>query len=153
TLPAQRNVISANLGGPVFGHGVMISDDGTDDNQVLGNFIGTDRFGARNLGNDGSGVEIRSDASGNVIGGTAPRARNLIAFNRAAGVGVESGAGTTVRGNILRDNGGLGIDLGPAGVTLNDFGDADAGANGLQNFPLLRSAVNTGTDTTVQGTF
>jgi hypothetical protein len=150
TLLAQRNVIAASAGGPVFGHGILIADDGTDGNQVLGNFIGTDRFGYP-LGNAGSGVEIRGNASNNLIGGVAGGARNLIAFNGAAGVGVESGAGNTIRGNMIHDNGGLGIDLGPAGVTVNDPGDADTGANGLQNFPALTSVVNSGGSTTVQG--
>ena len=43
-------------------------------------------------------------------------------------------------GNSIHLNDGLGIDLGTAGVTPNDGpGDADNGANGLQNFPVISS--------------
>ena len=45
-----------------------------------------------------------------------------------------------IRENRIHSNGGIGIDLGTDGVTGNDAGDADAGPNNLQNFPVLISA-------------
>jgi hypothetical protein len=58
--------------------------------------------------------------------------------------------------NGIYTNGGLGIDLGgnaaPDGVTLNDGGDADVGANQLQNFPMLLTVTNSGGNVTLQGT-
>ena len=39
------------------------------------------------------------------------------------------------------------------GVTPNDPGDTDNGANSLQNFPILDSAVISNTNTTIDGTF
>jgi hypothetical protein len=49
----------------------------------------------------------------------------------------------------------LGIDLGNLGdgdgSTPNDPGDADEGANGLQNKPTIRSAVTSGSSTTLKG--
>ena len=42
--------------------------------------------------------------------------------------------------------------LRPSGVTPNDPGDGDTGANNLQNFPLIASAVSGGGATTIHGT-
>ena len=87
------------------------------------------------LGNGTSGVRIV--ASSTVVGGAAPGAANLIEFNVGAGVTVESGTGNSILSNSIDANGGLGIDLFPSGVTPNDPGDPDAGANNLQNFPSV----------------
>jgi hypothetical protein len=77
---------------------------------------------------------------------------NIIAHNGRSGVAVDSGRRVAIRSNIIFANGGLGIDLGPAGVTPNDPGDADAGANDLQNFPFITSVVTAGERTTISGT-
>ena len=50
------------------------------------------------------------------------------------------GLGNTFLSNSIFSNGGLGIDLFPNGVTPNDAGDGDTGANNLQNFPDIVSA-------------
>ncbi len=82
------------------------------------------------------------------IGGIGPQQGNEIARVERRGVSVHSLiTGVTIRGNAIHDNGDLGIDLlpssGGAGVTLNDVGDADGGANGQQNFPDLTGATAT----------
>ena len=60
--------------------------------------------------NQGSGVFI--DGTNNVIGGTAPRAGNTIAFNPASGVRVDAGGRNSIRGNSIHTNVPLGIELG-----------------------------------------
>src|SRR5204863_641572 len=93
----------------------------------------------------------------NTVGGTQSTDRNVIAFNGVDGVQLTSTAGVSngIRGNSIFSNGTtashLGIDLGADGVTANDAKDPDGGPNGLQNFPVITSALVTGTTKTVKG--
>src|SRR5262249_56440444 len=64
------------------------------------------------------------------------------------------GTGNRIQRNSIPDPtgvSGLGIDLGADGVTLNDPGDTDSGANNLQNFPELKAALALLTKTRVSG--
>ncbi len=131
---SARNVISGN--GLT---GVSITNAGTNDNVLQGNFIGTKQDGISPLGNDSHGIQI-SGGSNNVIGGDGVGEANVIAFNASSGVRVVSATGNTIAGNSIHSNGELGIDMFPDGVTPNDGGDADTGANNLQNFPVFTSA-------------
>jgi uncharacterized repeat protein (TIGR01451 family) len=148
TTDTARNVISGNED-----IGIQIANGGTINNTVQGNFIGTDASGTFALGNSSDGVEVNFGASGNTIGGLASNAGNVIAFNGANGAEVISGTGNSILSNSIFSNSLLGIDLGGDGATPNDAGDADAGANNLQNFPQLISATVFLSSTTIQGTF
>ncbi|HEY5298240.1 MAG TPA: M12 family metallopeptidase [Verrucomicrobiae bacterium] len=77
---AARNVISGNLL-----QGVAISTN-TSGNIVAGNYIGLDPTGTVAIGNGYSGVNIFNGSSGNVIGGTASGAGNVISGNNDQGV-------------------------------------------------------------------
>jgi titin len=153
TTPSARNLISGNDGEGIYLHSDKLA---CTNNVVQGNFIGTDTTGAKQLGNSGAGVLIM-DGADNGIGGGAPGSGNLIRFNGDTGVVVIESAGKEAKRNVIRsneiaDNAGLGIDLAGNGPTANDAGDGDAGANELQNRPVITSVVAAGTSLTINGT-
>jgi titin len=139
------------IGGNAFS-GIRISDPGSNLNTVAGNFLGTDKTGAVNLGNGDNGVTIANGAQSNQVGGS-PALANTIAFNPQAGVVVtDSGTtGNSIRANSIYSNGALGIDLGWDGLTTNNAGNVDPGPNDFQNYPVLLGATP-GTSTVVTGT-
>jgi parallel beta-helix repeat protein len=107
---------------------------------VQDNVIGFDVYGAKPFPNR-TGVHILSGASDTLIGGSGKEG-NVIAFSTTAGVFVEGDASVRNRivGNAIFANGGLNIDLAPAGATQNDRLDVDKGPNYLQNFPVITGA-------------
>ena len=136
-----RNVISGNrLTGINIGflvNGVLGGTGTTIEN----NYIGTNAAGTAALGNQQDGVFVEVQSITHTI------QNNLIAFNGSNGVRIPNvtanpgtpGVRIQIVDNSVYSNGALGIDLGTAGITANDVGDADAGANLLQNFPVLTS--------------
>jgi Domain of unknown function (DUF4214) len=147
TTPGARNIISGN-----GSNGIQIRELGTNGNLVQGNFIGTQVDGSRPLGNTSAGVLVENLASNNMIGGTVSGAGNVIAFNSNDGVTISSDTGNAIRANSIFSNEQLGIDLGPNGVTPNDGCDGDAGANNLQNFPVILGSSHSATTVIIQGT-
>ena len=147
TVAGAGNVISGN-----GAEGVRVNSPTSTGNLVQGNRVGTRSDGVTPLPNSTDGVRVTNSASSNTIGGAAGGG-NIIAFNLSAGVNVESGTGNLIRANSIFSNTSIGIDLGPAGVTPNDAGDGDAGANNLQNFPVLTASNGVaGGGVNVQGT-
>ena len=144
---AHRNLISGNTG-----VGVQFNSSSSN-NTIQGNFIGTDATGAAALPNTSDGVLFTgTTANNNVIGGAPVGAANVIAFNGGRGVSIGGGTGNRLVRNSIFSNGLIGIDLGSNGVTANDTGDGDTGANNLQNFPILTSVTPNGSQTSIQGT-
>ncbi len=141
------------------GTGIVIGGGGSG-LTIVGNTIGLDANGAPLLGSV-TGITTVNFYLGQkqnvVLGGSAPGEGNEIAGNDRQGILLSNGySGVRLSGNSIHDNGELGIDLVDAGfvqgVSPNDALDADAGANGLQNFPLLQAATRTSSTLRVQGT-
>jgi hypothetical protein len=127
------NQILDNLVSGNGGNGIQVFSG--DNAIVRGNLVGVDASGTLPLGNAGNGIYV--NANGVQVGGTGAGQANVVAYNGQAGVWVENMTGNTIRANSIHDNGGLGIDLGGLGPDGNDELDPDAGANLLQNFPVL----------------
>jgi hypothetical protein len=119
---------ATNEGNLIFGNGragVYLDASATSTN-VQGNYLTNNVWGVQVAG------------SQNLVGGIGAALGNTITSNLSGGVMVLSGTGNRILGNsIFGTATGLGIDLAPAGVTANDAGDGDTGANNLQNFPVL----------------
>ncbi len=135
-VAGSRNLLSGNRIGVA-----LVRASGT---VIQGNLIGTDVSGTLAVGN-AFGVSVNT-SSNCIIGGTEVREGNVIRFNAGFGVAVNAeSVSTRILGNAISDNTGLGIDLVPLGLTANDAGDGDGGANNLQNFPVLTAAGGGGT--------
>ncbi|MBD2461131.1 DUF4347 domain-containing protein [Oscillatoria sp. FACHB-1407] len=148
TTAGARNVI-----GGASNSGIALQTGNATGNTVQGNFIGVGANGTANIGNTSNGVDFFNDGGSQIIGGIAAGAGNIIANNGNDGVVVLASSNNQIRGNSIFNNGQEGIDLGSDGVTFNDGGDGDSGANNLQNFPVILTATVSGSDTLITGEF
>ncbi|HEY1599440.1 MAG TPA: right-handed parallel beta-helix repeat-containing protein, partial [Pirellulales bacterium] len=123
-----RNLISGNKR-----NGVEITGSAAVGNQVLGNYVGTDKSGLAAVPNLFDGVDI-FDAPLNVIGGTTAAARNIISGNSGNGVVISgsNAAGNVVEGNFIgTDATGLAFcpNVGD-GVLITPLSDPTVGTGG-----------------------
>ncbi|NIS80986.1 MAG: hypothetical protein GTO14_12445, partial [Anaerolineales bacterium] len=150
----ETNLISGNE----FA-GIAILDN-AHSNLIQGNLIGSDISGTTPVSNF-TGISLYGGF--NTIGGTTNAEGNLIAFmDGSSGIRIyepargniiaynsitENAHGIIATGNTTLENTishneifnniGIGIDLYPYGITINDFGDADIGPNTVLNYPVL----------------
>ncbi len=123
------------------------------DTTVQGNYISDDAHGVLAF-RDASGIQITD----NLIGGTGSTFNNGIRLitgaddasisgnqitNTTTAVSLTNVQRATILDNHIFGN-GFGIDLNADGVTANDPGDGDAGANGRQNNPEISAAISNG---------
>jgi CSLREA domain-containing protein len=108
TTLAARNVLSGD-----GDTGVFISNSNA--NRIQGNYVGTDRTGTKDLGNEDGGVFI-INAQNTIVGGSTAATRNVVSGNGFDGISiVGSGFRNSVVGNrvgtIASGTGALGNDL------------------------------------------
>ncbi len=160
TVAGARNVISGN-----FSYGIYVSDPGTGNLIVQGNYIGTDVHGTNALANGASGIGIWSSASNVLVGGTNAGAPNLVSGNsNGISLGGSGVTGVQIFGNYVGvasngvtalPNTGDGIYL-EQGVQSNTVGGNLAGqrnlisGNGANGVHLYGSGT---TYNTVQGNY
>lgn len=149
----ERNTICSGAGDGISiqGGDFFGSSSNSDGNIIASNAIGTNSAGSLVRGNAGNGITILTssnfNASDNIIGsnedGQGDTYEGNIIANNAKGIVLATPGGTSVitgnrfSRNSIYDNTGLGIDLANDGITGNDNGDGDAGANNLMNFPFI----------------
>lgn len=136
----------------------------SDNNTIQGNIIGTDASLTPDRGNGTNGIELIAGFSGFNVDNNIV-SNNTIVNNNSNGIHVLTpAAGTTstgnkFAGNVIYNNDLLGIDLVGgitgvtelSGVTVNDDGDGDAGANDLLNAPVISSVRIDGSNLVVEG--
>jgi hypothetical protein len=150
TEPGSGNTISGNEG-----DGVFVSAGATD-NDVVGNRIGTNAAGNSLRPNSDQGVHV-DNASGNLVGGSAPGSGNVISGNLGTGVDVENGASANnvVQGNRIGTNlaGTLALPnargISAAGSTL--VGGAGPGEGNLVSGNITEGIRSEGSGGRVEG--
>lgn len=103
----SRNVLANN-----DWSGVAIYGSGTDDNTVLGNYVGLNAAGTTAIGNRLLGIYVGPGAQGNVIGGDTAGERNIIGGNVRDGVQIQ---GDGADHNVVSGNW---IGLRPDGLQM-----------------------------------
>jgi hypothetical protein len=113
--------------------------------KVKGNFLGTVASG--DFGRGGDGVRIGSDA--NIVGGSAPSARNLISDNLGSGVVLLSD-GNKVQGNLIgTKKDGRGVLTNAGNGVLIDGGASDNLVGGTLSGTANTIAFNGGDGVTI----
>jgi hypothetical protein len=108
----EGNLISGNTGA-----GIAISGSYAQNNDIFGNYIGTDKLGTAVIANSGNGVSISNGTKNTDVGGGAAGQANVISGNRLAGVYL-TGSGTSLNkvvGNFIGTDGSGTGALGNSG--------------------------------------
>jgi hypothetical protein len=148
--------------GQVFGSAIRVTAINRDNEGVIiqRNKIGTDATGELPIQTRGGIVVAPFTAFyrpfGTLIGGPNPEDANIIAFTETIGVSISSiTTGVKITGNPIFGHAWSAIELvdnwGRVEANPNDPLDADNGANGVQNHPIVTDAMSDGTVTHVEG--
>ncbi|HMO93104.1 MAG TPA: DUF4347 domain-containing protein, partial [Pirellulaceae bacterium] len=127
----DRNVISGNTN-----NGIVLTG-GSNNTQIIGNFIGLNAAGSAALGNGSLGI-YAGNVSGLVIGGTTASHRNVISGNTAHGIMLDSNTSNSqVLGNFIGTDstGVLNLGNGVDGILVT---------NGANNITIGGTAAGAG---------
>jgi hypothetical protein len=148
----EANIISGNTN-----IGLHLTN-GSENNEIIGNYIGIAKYGNIAKGNGGAAMLIENRAWANIIGArinynNAAARKNIIA-NNGKGIIVKD-AGTRhnrISANSFYNNGGPAIDINNDGVTPNDGIAAPALANYNLDYPIVVNyTVNSGNQVSLTG--
>ncbi|MBV9468266.1 MAG: right-handed parallel beta-helix repeat-containing protein, partial [Abitibacteriaceae bacterium] len=122
-VSGARNIISGNTNNGIFIGGISAAS-----NLVQGNYLGLGADGATILPSSplSNGVAIVGGASGNLVGGLMPGARNILGGNNGSGVVIAS---SNTKANVVQGN-YIGTDVTGTRIKLN--GNGVAITNGAQ---------------------
>ncbi|WP_167855154.1 right-handed parallel beta-helix repeat-containing protein [Hymenobacter wooponensis] len=131
------------------GFGIDFISGNSNNNTITGNLFAGN--GKNTNSGQTAGIGLRDASSNNTI------SNNTFTANVGDGISAKGGTNNIFSQNSFYDNSDLAIDLtGGAnnngdGVTLNESGDGDTGANGLINFPVITSATIRNGNVLVEG--
>lgn len=138
----ERNIIGFNVGG------IQVND--SINTLLTFNLVGVNNTPS-NVGNAGIGILIRDSDGSRIRGGPGVGQETIVANNGSTGIAIVRSQRVEIDNTLTFDNNGLGIDLDNNGVTPNDVGDGDAGANASLNYPVLASAATDGATLIMNG--
>ena len=125
TGPGEKNLLSGNFGNGITFHGSSFN------NEVIGNYIGTDITGQSAIPNENNGIFAEAGSTHNIIH------NNVIAGNTLASIALYAGAdsttiyankiGVAVTGGSLNGLQGRGITIGSSGNTIGGLNAANEG--------------------------
>ena len=147
-----RNIISNN------DYAITIKDTGTNSNEVLGNYIGTDKNGTTAVANSSNGVDIQNGAQFNIIGDGTAGGRNIISGNTQHGIRISGSNSNEVTGNYIgteangtsslpNSSGGILIENSATGNRIGSLESSDqrniiSGHNGSSDFGVKLDGVS-----------
>ncbi len=160
SIGASPNLIGGNGGdGITITRAVFFSEFlllGTaSGNLIQGNRIGTDANGTATFANKLNGIlleganntTIRQNVIKNNSSGVSVAPQIIL-----SGLTIPAGRSNFITNNSISGNAELGIELDGRGISFNDPGDGDVGANNLQNYPVLTFAYSTAQGVGINGT-
>ncbi|HXV74774.1 MAG TPA: right-handed parallel beta-helix repeat-containing protein [Candidatus Polarisedimenticolaceae bacterium] len=151
---ARPNLVGVEVNGP----STTVAQNTISGNTGSGIWLGGQTADSALVANNTLGETLSGAPAGNLVGiysfraNNALIANNQVRYNLDGGIVVREAISNQLTANLIADNGGLGIDLDDDGVSPNDPGDVDGGANFLQNFPVLTTVTYCGVQLDTSGT-